>query len=231
MAIVLTNFAETAQTEIDSLTVDPFGFDDITRGVILAGNGPGILSKFPLGSAHPVLKDMYCTGPQSARTLPGGYCEATIAWKGFATSSRATSTTYSISTRETTGPIYSVNIANETNYSYAGDPFTPGIINPKTGTYYRFRLIERVKGISQQGVTIGTPGTPPVLPDPPKITAPGFLNAQGIGIDWTKLMDPLYTYPYGWVLRDYQVNSQFSVGGIALFFWTARWENIDRIGP
>lgn len=242
MAIIHENIGNVYSTlGADSPTVDIFGFDDVTRPVIVRGNSADLLKAFPFGEKHPTFEGMYCTGPSGGVTaLPGNFTEGTIGWKGFLYTGRSISETLAISTREVTGPIVSSgsDFAGGTVpwINYVSPPIVPSLLNPETNQYWRFRLIERVRSITQQGVTIGTPDSPPGIPAPPnKVPPPAALPAENNGpdeiIDWSRLQDPTINYPYGWILRDFQVNSQFSLGTVALYYWTARWEYLNRYGP
>ena len=249
MAIIHDNISGTTTAEgsspyatmgADSPTVDVFGFDEISRPVLIKGSSDNLLRTFPLGAVHPLYENMYCTGPSGGVTsLPGTFTEGTISWKGFLFKARATSETLSISTRESGGPQYGTYkdaLGEDTPYVYYLDtPYVPSKHNPKTGDFWKFRIIDRVRAINQQGVYIGKPTDPPFVPSPPTnippaATMPGT-NGADQTIDWSTLMDPTINVNHGWVLRNFQTNSQFSVGDVALYFWTANWEYVDQYSP
>ena len=210
----------------DSPTVDPAGFDDMTRRILFRGTASELVAAFPLGSVLTGSPGMYCIGPQgAAETLPGSHLKATIGYKGFLTpNARPILTSYTVTTRETTLPIQSKTPTGGDYTSYATSPWAPSTKNPKTGTYWRVRLIDHLQGVRLTGVSIGVPGTPPPLP-----TYQG--NIPTSPIKWDNLPDPLVSYPSGWILRDYQPSSTFAAGSVALYFWTAYFEYVSRYGP
>ena len=210
----------------DSPTADPAGFDDITRRILFRGTSSELVTTFALGSLLSGSPGMYCIGPQgAAESLPGGHLKATIGYKGFLSpNARPTLHSYTVTTRETTLPIQSKTPTGNDYTSYAGPPWVPSVKNPKTNTYWRLRLIDQLQGVRLSGVSIGVPGTPPPRP-------PDQGNPPTRTIQWENLNDPLISYPNGWVLRDYQPSSTFAAGQVALYFWTAYFEYVQKFGP
>lgn len=206
-------------------SLDPAGFDTVSRSILYRGTFQQLLTEFSLGSTLSGLPQMYCTGPQGGSRSRFGHIWATIGYKGFASeNSRKQISSWSVTTRETQLPI-DYSRPNGTKYTvYASPPMVPQVVNPKTGTYYRVRLIDRIYGATMQGVTIGSPTSGPSIP-----TFTG--QPPTGGINWETLYDPTLNYPYGWSIRDHQVTSQFTAGEKSLYFWTARFEYVDRYGP
>lgn len=210
-----------------SPTLDPFGFDEIRLRILYRGGMQSLINEFQLGNQFNGT-DMYCIGPQGASKSRFGHIWAEIAYKGFYDENRRrTLTSYSVTTRETELPRTYTKEGGGTWTTYAAPPMVPSIKNPKTGTFWRVRLIDRVVGATMQGVTIGTPSQPPPLPTIQATIPPGMKS----NVNWDNLADPTVNYPNGWQVRDFQTNSQFSAGDKALFFWTARFEFVERFSP
>lgn len=226
MAIIHMGGGTVETLKNESPTLDPFGFDDVTTRILFRGDMAGLLAAFPLGGTLSGTQ-MYCIGPQGASEARFGHIWADIGYKGFyQTTGKPTLTSHSVTTRETELP-RNYTKANGSNWvTYVDTPMVPSKYNPKTGTYWRVRLIDRLVGSTVQGVTVGTPSTPP---SPPTMNGPKPLGFNGP--DWRNLIDPTVNYPFGWVLRDFQTNSQFAVGNVALYFWTARFEYVDQYAP
>lgn len=209
-------------------SLDPAGFDTVSHSVLFRGDFTALVNAYTLGSSLEGQGNMYCTGPQGASRSRFGHIWATIGYKGFwgGEGNRKQVSSWTVTTRETEFPI-TYTKANGAPYTvYVGPPQVASAVNPKTGAYWRVRLIDRVYGATLQGVTVGTPTTAPTIPE-----FKGSLPSNAGKQDWQNLYDPTVNVPTGWVIRDYQVNSQFTVGNVSLYFWTARFEYVDKYSP
>ena len=213
--------------EADAPTLDPAGFDEIRRVVLFRGKIPEMIAAFPLGSAYPGYSKMFCCGPQpgiesrpSSTETP--IYKVPIIWRGFMNeTNRPDGQSYTISTRETLLPITGTR-ANGTDYTaYAAAKMCPGssILNPKTGSYWRVRVLDRVHGVRIQGVSTSTGSALPPLP-----TYQGAAPTRDSQLDYQNLLDPTVNYRVGWNLMNYEVNSQFTLGTNVLHFWTAYFQ-------
>lgn len=111
---------------------------------------------------------------------------------------------------------------------------------------WRIRYVGYVFAMSVKGITIGKKKTiqnPPIIAAsaPPKYGAP-MLNAGSSTLgstDWKNTPDPTITLAAGilsatgdgWLCRNYQRTSEYSLGENVLAFWTADYEWIERYGP
>jgi hypothetical protein len=213
--------------EADSPTHDPAGFDEIRRVVLFRGTIPQLLATFDLGTTYPSYPKMFCCGPQPGiESRPSSnenpIYKVPILYRGFINETkRPDGQSYTISTRETLLPITGTR-ANGSEYTaYAAAKMCPqnNILNPKTGSYWRVRVLDRVHGVRIQGVSTSTGGALPPLP-----TYAGTAPTRDSQLDYQNLLDPTVNYRTGWNLMNYEVNSQFTLGTNVLHFWTAYFQ-------
>ena len=244
-----------------ALALDPAGFDVAGAEVFFRGTETQFLAKFPIGGLAaatgyiaPSGSIFYCLGPQGRPVRKHGHITAQIEWKGILSSpsagmpvsgltagDHAKSVSLAMTTNETMWPQERDGNVIAAGTPYAPNPpyriFTlpgPGSLPITTGAMpYRVRLIGRTYSAGIRGITVGTRSA---IMRAPRCTIldPTILDNAP---NWQNFPDPLVTWSKetgtgdGWLCRNYQRSSEYTMGDKVLAFWTADYEWIERYSP
>lgn len=205
---------------------DPAGFDTASMEVLFRGTQAQLNAAFALGALNMPESEgaaMYCLGSLGATQARFGHIWATIGWKGFKDGEKAIVKSFTATSRDVDFPLQSGNV-------------TVGLASPAgestyvNGEFRRARATEIIAGLQQSGVSIGAPDKPPA-PVKPTDTVPEWRTAFQSKINWNTMPGAMVNDLNGWVLRNFQVTSEFTAGAVCLRFWTAQWEWVQKFSP
>ena len=216
-------------------------FDSAKARIILRGDKATFHSLFPPGSATSgISSTLFLTTATIDEDLHG-HIWADLEWRGFYLE-KSMVFSHAVTTRETEWP-QTADLAGGTPYTY----FVPGSmigkttdINPNTDNYWRVRLTDQLSSLSARGYTKAS-----ILSPPPPPAIGGSATAPTIGgkvirplarpTSFAGLLDPVYNFPSGWVVRNYDFEEVIELSGgdsgQALYLWKADLTYNPAFGP
>jgi len=217
------------------LALKPDDFDQAQASVFVRGDRNVVATLFkPASLTSGLNENLFCTGPVITREQ-WGHCWADITWKGL-TGPHDLQFSHTITTRETQWPQEQDGITYFVPGSMIGKP---GDINLATGKYWRVRLVDQLAGVSVRGVvktSINTPPPPPSTGAVAQVGVAGTIGGKNVTplarpLNFSGLRNPIYNWPRGWVLKNYDMETHPLGDGQALYFWTANYDWVSEYGP
>jgi len=216
---------------------NPADFDTCSASVIYRGTRAAFDAHFPAGSATSGLSATLFLTEVEIKNEASGHIEADLQWKGFYFGSKDMIFSHSISARDTQWPQENGGVTIYVPGTWIGKSTNT---NPATAQYYRVRLTDQIAGVSVKGWSkagILTPPPPPVIAGAGASQTIGGKPVRPINRpqSFAGLLDPMYNYPRGWTLRNYEPGEAIPLSGgdagQGLYFWTATYDWNADYGP
>lgn len=215
-------------------------FDSATASVLFRGTRDQFDLAFPLGGANSGISSTLFLSTATIVENRFGHLWADLQWRGFY-EEKSLVFAYSATTRETEFP-RTIQTLNGPYISFIPGSYIgkTGNTNGTTGKYWQVRVHDQISAVTVRGYS----RNPILLPPPPPAvggtsaelaTIAGVLIKPVIKSLTFTIPDPVFNYPSGWILQNYDFEEIIELGygtsAEALYLWKAEYLWKPESGP